>query len=40
MFGGMAAFGLFGLFLGPIVLFVTRELLAILRRDIYEAPQP
>jgi predicted PurR-regulated permease PerM len=40
MFGGMAAFGLFGLFLGPILLFVTRELLAILRRDIYEAPQP
>ena len=38
MFGGMAAFGLVGLFLGPILLYMTRELLAILRRDIYEAP--
>ena len=38
MFGGMAAFGLVGLFLGPMLLYVTGELLAILRRDIYEAP--
>jgi predicted PurR-regulated permease PerM len=35
MFGGMAAFGIVGLFLGPIVLYVFQELLAILRRDIY-----
>jgi predicted PurR-regulated permease PerM len=38
MFGGMAAFGLVGLFLGPILLYMTRELLRILRRDVYEAP--
>jgi predicted PurR-regulated permease PerM len=37
MFGGVAAFGVVGLFLGPIVLYVARELLAILRRDIYDA---
>ncbi len=35
MFGGMMAFGLMGLFLGPIALYMTRELVAILRRDIY-----
>lgn len=35
MFGGMIAFGLVGLFLGPIVLYLTRELVAILRRDVY-----
>jgi predicted PurR-regulated permease PerM len=35
MFGGMAAFGLVGLFLGPIVLYLFQELVAILRRDIY-----
>jgi predicted PurR-regulated permease PerM len=29
----LAAFGLVGLFLGPIVLYMTREFLAILRRD-------
>lgn len=28
MFGGMAAFGLVGCFLGPIVLYMTREFLA------------
>lgn len=33
MFGGMAAFGIVGLFLGPIALYMTRELLAILRRE-------
>ena len=33
MFGGTLAFGLVGVFLGPIVLYMTRELLAILRRD-------
>jgi predicted PurR-regulated permease PerM len=33
--GGMAAFGLVGLFLGPIVLYTLRELVAILRRDVY-----
>jgi len=35
MFGGMIAFGLVGLFLGPIVLYLTRELVSILRRDVY-----
>ena len=35
MVGGMAAFGLVGLFLGPIVLYTLRELVAILRRDVY-----
>jgi predicted PurR-regulated permease PerM len=38
MFGGMIAFGLVGLFLGPITLYLTRELLAILKRDIYTEP--
>lgn len=33
MFGGMIAFGLVGLFLGPIVLFMVRELLEMYRRD-------
>ncbi len=37
MLGGMAAFGLVGLFLGPIVLYTLRELVAILRRDVYGA---
>ena len=35
LLGGMAAFGLVGLFLGPIVLYTQRELVAILRRDVY-----
>ena len=35
--GGMAAFGLVGLFLGPIMLYTLRELVAILRRDVYPA---
>jgi predicted PurR-regulated permease PerM len=35
MFGGMIAFGMVGLFLGPIVLYMTRELVGILRRDLY-----
>jgi predicted PurR-regulated permease PerM len=35
MFGGMAAFGLMGLFLGPIALCMAGELVAILRRDMY-----
>jgi predicted PurR-regulated permease PerM len=39
MFGGMIAFGLVGLFLGPIALYMTRELVAILRRDIYAPAQ-
>jgi predicted PurR-regulated permease PerM len=38
MFGGMIAFGLVGLFLGPIALYLTRELLAILRRDTPATP--
>jgi predicted PurR-regulated permease PerM len=33
MFGGMIAFGLVGLFLGPIVLYLAGELLAMLRRE-------
>ena len=35
MFGGLIAFGIVGLFLGPILLFALRELIEILRRDIY-----
>lgn len=38
MFGGALAFGLVGLFLGPIVLYMTGELLAILRRETTGAP--
>jgi len=38
MFGGMLSFGLVGLFLGPIVLYLALELLAILRRDEHTAP--
>jgi len=38
MFGGMIAFGIVGLFLGPIVLYMAGELLAILRRDTSDAP--
>jgi predicted PurR-regulated permease PerM len=38
MFGGIAAFGVVGLFLGPIALYMTRELLAILRRETHGAP--
>ena len=37
LLGGMAAFGLVGLFLGPIVLYTLRELVVILRRDVYAA---
>ena len=29
-----------GLFLGPIVLYTLRELVAILRRDVYSAVKP
>jgi len=36
--GGMMAFGLVGLFLGPIVLYLARELVAILKRDGHGAP--
>jgi predicted PurR-regulated permease PerM len=38
MFGGMISFGIVGLFLGPVVLYTLRELLAILRRDVYGSP--
>jgi predicted PurR-regulated permease PerM len=34
----MISFGLVGVFLGPIVLYMARELLAILRRDTHGAP--
>jgi predicted PurR-regulated permease PerM len=37
MVGGMISFGLVGLFIGPTVIYMVRELLAILRRD---APPP
>jgi predicted PurR-regulated permease PerM len=40
MVGGMIAFGLVGLFLGPIALYSARELVAILRRDGYAEPAP
>jgi predicted PurR-regulated permease PerM len=40
MFGGMAAFGIVGLFLGPIALYLVHELVAILRRDIYDDATP
>ena len=40
MFGGMVAFGLVGLFLGPIALYMTRELMEILRRDTPGTPAP
>jgi predicted PurR-regulated permease PerM len=39
MLGGLIAFGLVGLFLGPIALYMTRELVEILRRDIYETAE-
>jgi predicted PurR-regulated permease PerM len=38
MVGGMIAFGIVGLFIGPIVLYVLRELVRILRRDVYAEP--
>ena len=38
MIGGMIAFGLVGLFLGPIALYAARELVAILKRDLYAEP--
>ena len=40
MVGGMIAFGLVGLFLGPIALYAAKELVAILRRDAYAEPAP
>jgi predicted PurR-regulated permease PerM len=36
--GGMLSFGLVGLFLGPIVLYLARELVATLRRDGHSRP--
>ena len=33
-----ATFGLVGLFLGPISLYLSRELVRIGRRDVYDAP--
>ncbi|HET9263283.1 MAG TPA: AI-2E family transporter [Vicinamibacterales bacterium] len=38
MVGGMIAFGVVGLFLGPVALYAARELAAILRRDIFAEP--
>ena len=35
MVGGLFAFGLVGVFLGPIVLYVLREMLDVLRREAY-----
>ena len=39
MLGGMAAFGIVGLFLGPIVLYLAHQLLLILRRETRGAPE-
>jgi len=33
LFGGLIAFGLVGLLAGPIVLYVTREMLEVLHRE-------
>jgi predicted PurR-regulated permease PerM len=38
LIGGAIAFGLVGLFLGPIVLYVVRELAAVTRREVYGEP--
>jgi len=35
LIGGLIAFGLVGLFLGPIVLYTLRELTTVLRREVY-----
>jgi predicted PurR-regulated permease PerM len=39
MFGGLIAFGMVGLFLGPIVLLPHAGVRAILRRDFYGQPR-
>jgi predicted PurR-regulated permease PerM len=31
----LLAFGLVGLFLGPVILYLVRELVGILRREVY-----
>ncbi len=38
LIGGAVAFGLVGLFLGPIVLYVLRELATVTRREVYGEP--
>ena len=38
LFGGLLAFGLLGVFLGPIVLYLVRELVGVLRREVYGEP--
>jgi predicted PurR-regulated permease PerM len=35
LFGGLLAFGLLGLFIGPVILYLVRELVGILRREVY-----
>jgi predicted PurR-regulated permease PerM len=35
LLGGLLAFGLVGLFLGPVILYLVRELVGILRREVY-----
>ena len=40
LLGGLIAFGLVGLFAGPIILYLMREILQLLRRDVYgDAPE-
>ena len=35
MLGGLSAFGIVGVFLGPLVLYVLMELVAVMRREVY-----
>jgi predicted PurR-regulated permease PerM len=35
LLGGLFAFGLLGLFMGPVILYLVRELVGVLRREVY-----
>lgn len=35
LIGGLLAFGLLGVFIGPIILYLVRELVGVLRREVY-----
>ena len=35
LIGGLLAFGLLGLFIGPVILYLVRELVGVLRREVY-----
>jgi predicted PurR-regulated permease PerM len=35
LLGGLLAFGLLGVFIGPIILYLVRELVGVLRREVY-----